>query len=116
MFKKLEKLSNQPFNKILPDDLIDFPIKSEINEPKQNEKKTIGSPKLKKNKSKLINAGQPAAWRFIQMLEEDKNIKNEFCYLKKMEHPYDLKIINSTRIWRRSQTANSLNTQAPTSQ
>lgn len=30
---------------------------------------------------------------FIQMLEEDKNIKNEFCYLKKMDHPYDLKII-----------------------
>lgn len=57
MFKKLEKLSNQPFNKILPDDLIDFPIeKQEIDEPKQNEKKTIGSPKLKKNKSKLIDA------------------------------------------------------------
>ena len=30
---------------------------------------------------------------FIQLLKEDKCITNEFCYLKKMEHPYDLKII-----------------------
>lgn len=30
---------------------------------------------------------------FIQLLEEDDKITNEFCYLKKVSHPYDLKII-----------------------
>jgi hypothetical protein len=31
---------------------------------------------------------------FIQLLGEDPGISQEFCYLKKVTHPYDLRIVD----------------------
>lgn len=31
---------------------------------------------------------------FIKLVSEDPSISDEFCYLKKMSNPYDLKIVD----------------------
>lgn len=51
MFRKLEKISHSPENKILPDELIDYPIEEEdILEHKMLKKSSVSSPRDKSPK------------------------------------------------------------------
>ena len=95
LFRKLDR-SMCDDRKILPDELMSYQDEAASNnvsnKPSKASKLLQG---LKSKKSSKMNQYDDLTPNdFMQLLDEDKSITNEFCYLTKATHAYDLRIVD----------------------